>query len=211
MSTREAMLARIAGALDGAERTPLPDRPAPTAATGDLTDLFVERVEDYRAVVERVGPDDLPTAIARALSGVRRIVVPADLDPTWLGETDVEVTADDGSLDAGALDRLDGVVTAAALGIAVTGTIVLDHGVGQGRRALSLVPDLHVCVVTESQLVHDVPQATAPLRSAVEAGRPMTWISGPSATSDIELERVEGVHGPRTLHVLLVADRTETP
>lgn len=211
MSTREAMLARIAGALDGAERAPLPDGPAPSAGPADLSDLFVERVEDYRAVVDRVGPAELPAAIARALSGASRIVVPADLDRAWLGETGVEVVADDGALDAAALDRLDGVVTAAALGIAVTGTIVLDHGVGQGRRALSLVPDLHVCVVAESQLVYDVPQATAPLRTALEAGRPTTWISGPSATSDIELERVEGVHGPRTLHVILVADRTETP
>lgn len=211
MSTREAMLARIAGALDSAERAPLPDRPAPPAATGDLTDLFVERVEDYRAVVDRVALPELPATIARALTGAGRIVVPADLDLAWVREADVEVVADDGSLDAAALDRLDGVVTAAALGIAVTGTIVLDHGVGQGRRALSLVPDLHVCVVAESQLVHDVPQATAPLRPALEAGRPTTWISGPSATSDIELERVEGVHGPRTLHVIVVADRTETP
>jgi L-lactate utilization protein LutC len=107
---------------------------------------------------------------------------------------------DDPRLPAGDLDHVDAVVTTAALGIAVTGTIVLNHGAGQGRRALSLVPDRHVCVVTADQVVADVPDAVR----ALDPTRPMTWVSGPSATSDIELDRVEGVHGPRTLHVVLV-------
>ncbi|EON25453.1 hypothetical protein CF8_0484 [Nocardioides sp. CF8] len=207
MSAREDMLARIATALEGAERTPPPDHPyGAVTPLADLAATFVECVEDYRAVVQRVTPDGIAAAVAEALSRATRIVVPPGLPTEWLAVLDgVEVVADDGHLSADELDRFDAVVTAARVGIAVTGTIVLDHGPDQGRRALSLVPDLHICVVHESQLVGDVPESIAPLRDAVDAGRPLTWISGPSATSDIELERVEGVHGPRTLHVLLVA------
>lgn len=206
MNSREEMLGRISTALEGAERIPPPHhrygapRPLP-----DVAATFVERVEDYRAVVERVGPGDVAAAVAGALGQARRVVVPPGLPAGWLaGLHGPEVVEDDGVLSAHDLNQVDAVVTAAAVGIAETGTIVLDHGPDQGRRALSLVPDLHVCVVQESQLVGDVPESIAPLRDAVDAGRPLTWISGPSATSDIELERVEGVHGPRTLHVLLV-------
>lgn len=207
MGTREEMLRRVAAALESAERAPVPDHaygvPRPL---DDVAGLFVERVADYRAVVERVDEAGIPTAVAGALSHAARIVVPPGLPQEWLAALEgLDVVVDDGSLSADELDRLDGVVTAAAVGIAETGTIVLDHGPDQGRRALSLVPDLHVCVVRESQLVGDVPESTAHLRDAVLAGRPLTWISGPSATSDIELQRVEGVHGPRTLHVLLVS------
>jgi L-lactate dehydrogenase complex protein LldG len=207
MGTREDILGRITSALEGAERTPAPDhRYGVVAQVDDVAALFVERVEDYRAVVQRVDTAGIAPAVAGALSGAARIVVPSGLSPEWLGGLDgVDVVTDDGTLSAAELDRLDGVVTAAAVGIAVTGTIVLDHGPDQGRRALSLVPDRHVCVVHESQLVGDVPEAVTRLRDAVRDGRPLTWISGPSATSDIELQRVEGVHGPRTLHVLLVS------
>jgi L-lactate dehydrogenase complex protein LldG len=207
MGSREVILGRISAALDGAERTPAPEyRYGAVAAVEDLAGLFVERVEDYRAVVERVDPSQVPTAVGRAVAGSAHIVVPPALPREWLTSLgDVEAVADDGNLSPDELDRMDGVVTAAALGIAETGTIVLDHGPDQGRRALSLVPDLHVCVVLESQLVGDVPESIPRLRDAVGAGRPLTWISGPSATSDIELERVEGVHGPRRLHVLLVS------
>lgn len=207
MSSREKILGRIATALEGAERTPAPEQRGAAAPRPDVAELFVERVEDYRAVVERVGPDEVAGAVAAALAGTQRIVAPAGLPHEWLADLEgIEVVDDSGTLSAPELDRIEGVVTAAAVGIAETGTIVLDHGPDQGRRALSLVPDLHVCVVRESQLVGDVPGSLTRLRDAVEAGRPLTWISGPSATSDIELERVEGVHGPRTLHVLLIGD-----
>jgi L-lactate dehydrogenase complex protein LldG len=211
MSTRDDMLARIATALEGAERTSPPDwQYGAVTPLPDVAETFVERVEDYRAVVERVAPAGVASAVAGALTRAARVVVPPGLPAEWLTALGgVEVVADDGTLSSDDLDRFDAVVTAAAVGIAVTGTIVLDHGSDQGRRALSLVPDVHVCVVHESQLVGDVPESIAPLRDAVDAGRPLTWISGPSATSDIELERVEGVHGPRTLHVLLV--RAEHP
>ncbi len=156
-------------------------------------DQFVERVADYQAVVTRVGVEGVPDAISSALSG-RTAVVPAGLQ--W--------TIPNGVVDSGQsaaeLDQFDAVVTAAALGIASTGTIVLDHGPGQGRRALTLVPDLHVCVVTVDQIVSGLPETVARL----DPTRPTTWISGPSATSDIELNRVEGVHGPRALHVIVV-------
>ncbi|TWG91533.1 L-lactate dehydrogenase complex protein LldG [Nocardioides sp. J9] len=208
MSSRAAILGRVSAALAGADRVPPPRQEygAP-AAVPDVVGLFVERVEDYRAVVEQVAPQELAAAVARALGGTDRVVVPPGLEGAWLSALDgAEVLVDDGDLSPDDLDRCGAVVTAAAVGIATTGTIVLDHRPDQGRRALSLVPDLHVCVVRESQLVGDVPESVTLLRAAVDAGRPSTWISGPSATSDIELERVEGVHGPRTLHVLLVRD-----
>ena len=139
--------------------------------------------------------------------GASSVVVPSGLDPAWvsaLGDG-VRIVADEGlgSLD---LDAIDSVITASAVSIATTGTIVLDHGPDQGRRALSLVPDVHVCVVRASQVVHDVPEAVFRLHPQEGMPRPLTWISGPSATSDIELDRVEGVHGPRTLHVILIED-----
>jgi L-lactate dehydrogenase complex protein LldG len=155
-------------------------------------DLFAERVADYRAVVERCTPDQLTERVAAAVEG--RVVVPAGLG------VEVAGAIDDDQLSAAELDHIDTVVTEARVGIAETGTIVLDHGPGQGRRALTLVPDRHVCIVRADQVVADVPDAVALL----DPTRPLTWISGPSATSDIELDRVEGVHGPRNLHVLLV-------
>jgi len=207
MSTaRDEVLARIRSALapsgpgsgprPGPE--PLPDppldpRPAPTGAA--LLDLFVDRLVDYRAEVVRTHAAGLPAALVRVLAGAVP-VVPTGLPPAWgvAGVTDhAGLTADD-------LDRQPCVVTACAVAIAETGTIVLDHGTDQGRRALTLVPDRHVCVVRADQVVPDVPQALARL----DAARPLTFVSGPSATSDIELQRVEGVHGPRTLQVVLV-------
>ena len=160
----------------------------------DLVGLFCERVADYRAVVERCAAADLAARVAAALPDDARVVVPDGLD------LDVPGAVPDGRLSPADLDALDGVVTRARLGIAETGTIVLDHGPGQGRRALTLVPDLHVCIVDADQVVADVPDAFALL----DPTRPLTWVSGPSATSDIELDRVEGVHGPRTLHVIVV-------
>lgn len=166
---------------------------------------FVERVEEYKAHVRRVEEGQLVSAIAEALQacGVRRLVVPHDLPQAWLPET-VTILCDHGDLSFAALDASDGVLTACALGIAQTGTIVLDHGALQGRRALTLVPDYHLCVIRAEQLVGLVPKAFEILEGASRVRRPLTFISGPSATSDIELSRVEGVHGPRTLEVLLV-------
>lgn len=192
-SARDEILAAVRAALDGVE----PAGPLPAAPTvrpvDDLVGLFVERVEDYRAVVTRCRADEVASTVAAALAGGRAVVPPGL-------ELDVTGSVVDDDLSAAELDALDAVVTAARVGIAETGTIVLDHAPDQGRRAISLVPDLHVCVVRADQVVADVPDAVALLDPA----RPLTWISGPSATSDIELDRVEGVHGPRTLHVVLV-------
>ncbi|HSF36439.1 MAG TPA: LUD domain-containing protein [Nocardioides sp.] len=193
MSARDEILGRVRDAL--AEVSPAVAVPAAPRAPdrGDLVALFDERVADYRAVVTRCVAADLAAAVAEALAGAS-VVVPPGLD------LDVPGAVVDDGLTATELDRIDAVVTRARVGIAETGTIVLDHAPDQGRRAISLVPDLHVCIVDASQVVADVPDAIALLDPA----RPTTWISGPSATSDIELDRVEGVHGPRTLHVVLV-------
>jgi L-lactate dehydrogenase complex protein LldG len=168
--------------------------------TAQLLDLLAERLRDYGCTVRRTAAGQVMTAVGEALGqrGARRIVVPPGLDLAEL-PAGVDIVADDG-LSPAALDAVDGVITGAAVAIAETGTIVLDGSPDQGRRALSLVPDYHLCVVRAEQVVGLVPEALARL----DPGRPLTWISGPSATSDIELERVEGVHGPRTLDVILV-------
>ena len=190
---RDEILQRVRAALDGVEPAgPLP--PAPRVRpVDDLVQLFVERVEDYRATVTRCSASELEATVAAAVAG-RTVVV-----PPGLGFVVPDAVVDDG-LSAAELDAVGAVVTSARVGIAETGTIVLDHAADQGRRAISLVPDVHVCVVRSDQVVADVPEAIALL----DPSRPLTWISGPSATSDIELDRVEGVHGPRTLHVVLV-------
>jgi len=195
VSAREEILARVRAATSGAASVPAPApvRVADPASGAALLDLFAERVADYRAVVERCSPEELPARVAAAVEG-RVAVVPEGLG------LDVPGATVDTGLTALELDEVDAVVTEAAVGVAETGTIVLDHGPGQGRRALTLVPDRHVCVVRADQVVPDVPDAVALL----DPLRPQTWISGPSATSDIELDRVEGVHGPRSLHVILV-------
>jgi len=202
MNAREEILARVRGALADVERPgsvvlPEPGGPGGPAPGVDLVALFAQRVADYRAVVHRCDVAELADVIRCLLPAGAPVVVPAGLSVDLPG-----VVVDDG-LSAASLDVCGAVVTDARLGIAETGTIVLDHGPGQGRRAISLVPDLHVCVIRSEQVVADVPDAIAVLDPA----RPQTWISGPSATSDIELDRVEGVHGPRTLHVVIVADR----
>ena len=197
MSSRDEVLGAVRRALANAPTEPATVlrgyRSAPPPA--DMIALFVERVADYRAVVTRCSTDEVAEQIAAALPEGARVLVPEDFP------YDVPGAVPDDGHSASALDELDAVVTAATVGVALTGTIVLDHGPGQGRRALSLVPDMHVCVVREDQVVAGVPEAVA----ALDPNRPQTWISGPSATSDIELNRVEGVHGPRTLHVLVVS------
>ncbi|WP_300403102.1 LUD domain-containing protein [uncultured Nocardioides sp.] len=206
-SARDEILGRVRSALAGVEPTHEPvvapsavQDPAPSHH--QVVDLFAERVADYRAVVDRVSAADLPGHLAGLFAPTERVVVPPGLETDLLNAVPTPVADDD--LDAADLDTTDAVLTTATVGIAETGTIVLDHGPGQGRRALTLVPDRHVCVVRADQVVPDVPDAMAPLGGSIAAGRPLTWISGPSATSDIELTRVEGVHGPRMLHVVLV-------
>ena len=201
MIAREEVLSRV--------RRALADRPAPAPVlrtyrtSGDDADvlaLLLERIADYRAVVHRTDEAGLADVLAHVLGGSsRRTVVPAGIPPAWLADIPGELIADD-DLTAHQLDALDSVLTTCAVAIAQTGTVVLDGQAGQGRRALSLVPDHHVIVVRAEQVVGTVSEALARL----DPIRPQTWISGPSATSDIELQRVEGVHGPRRLEVVLV-------
>jgi L-lactate dehydrogenase complex protein LldG len=221
VSAREEVLARVRAALATAPPdVTAADRQVPRGyrSGGEyppghpvLLDLLVDRLQDYRARIRRTTENGLAEAIAAALDaglqgaerkdppGRTRVVVPPGLPPAWLAAADVEVIPDEG-LDASDLDALDAVVTASAVAIAETGTIVLDASPDQGRRVITLLPDLHVCVVRAEQVVFGVPEALA----GIEPTRAQTWISGPSATSDIELTRVEGVHGPRILEVVLV-------
>lgn len=212
MSAREEILGRLRSATADVT-TPRGARGAPPVIAVEPTsdqetvELFAENVADYRATVTRCAASDVPATVAAALARGRThtLVVPDGLDAAWvapLAEAGMRLVpeAELGEDAAATLDRIDAVVTAARVGIATTGTIVLDHTPDQGRRALTLVPDQHVCVIRADQVVHDVPHAVALL----DPLRPQTWVSGPSATSDIELNRVEGVHGPRTLDVVLV-------
>jgi L-lactate dehydrogenase complex protein LldG len=201
VSAREEILRR-ADALGGGQ-APVGqayaalDRPYLRAHHADgLVELFEERVTHYKATVRRVPAEGLAAAIAEAV-GDRAVAAPAGLPPDWLAGI---AAVPDPQPEPHLLDRLGGVVTTCAAAIAETGTIVLDHGPGQGVRALTLVPDYHLVVVFADQIAADVPEAL----ERVDARRPLTFVSGPSATSDIELSRVEGVHGPRTLEVLLV-------
>jgi L-lactate dehydrogenase complex protein LldG len=174
----------------------------------EILERFAERAAEYEATVRRVQADELPGAIEEALRrrGVKRLVVPPYLPKGWIpGGVETLRDAARLRLTKEELDGSDGVLTGCALGIAQTGTIVLDSGRAQGRRALTLLPDYHLCVVREDQIVGLVPEAVARLEDTVKnERRAITFISGPSATSDIELDRVEGVHGPRTLEVLIV-------
>jgi L-lactate dehydrogenase complex protein LldF len=198
----------------GRIRAALADRPAPVEVPRDyrrrsqrsreeVVELFAERVGEYRASVRRVPAGEVAEVVAALCGerGARRLVAPDGLPEAWR-PPGVELVRDDG-LAPGELDALDGALTGCALAIAETGVLVLDGGPGQGRRAVTLVPDYHVCVVSEEQIVDLVAEATERLEPAVRAGRPLTFVAGPSATSDIELNRVEGVHGPRTLHVIV--------
>ena len=169
----------------------------------ELVEQFVERATDYRAAVYRTTEASLAETVSRVcrLRGAETLVAPADVPETWLPD-EVALTRDAG-LSYGELEAFGGVLTGCALAVAQTGTVVLDSGANQGRRTLSLLPDLHLCVIFERQIVGTVPEAVAALED--RSTRPLTFISGPSATSDIELSRVEGVHGPRTLDLILVA------
>jgi L-lactate dehydrogenase complex protein LldG len=211
-AAREEIMARIGSALADVPREEDPEAWAAvdylTAAEltpEEVVERFAARVADYRARVRRTTPEGIPGTVGEALAdqGASRIAIPADLPGEWRPDG-VEWVADEGELAASELDALDGALTGCALAIAETGTFVLDGGPGQGRRAVTLVPDLHVCVVLAERIVGTVPEAIRALEAgAREHGRPLTFVSGPSATSDIELSRVEGVHGPRRLELVL--------
>jgi L-lactate dehydrogenase complex protein LldG len=207
MKARDEILRRVQEANVAPNDHPIRRDYAHTVKLADPVAMFVERVEDYQATVIRTGPEGIAAAVAKSLDGARRVVVPAGFNASWVPDG-VDVVLDEPVLSSADLNEVEAVLTSAVLGIAVTGTIVLDHTEGQGRRALTLVPDLHVCVLTEDQIVGDVPEAVGRLSPSVDAGRPLTWVSGPSATVDIELIRVHGVHGPRTLRVVLVESPT---
>ncbi|MFE3459360.1 lactate utilization protein C [Nocardiopsis aegyptia] len=210
MSTsRERVLARVRAALADVPADEPVVRPverpyADSHGMGAALEVLEDRLRDYKALVRRVPADRLAEEVAAALErrGATTVAVPDGIDADWFSRTEAERRPDgrDRPLELRELDGVDGVVTACAVAIAETGTIVLDGGPDQGRRAITLVPDYHLCVVRADQVVDGVPQGVRRLDPA----RPLTWISGPSATSDIELNRVEGVHGPRTLEVLLV-------
>ena len=212
MSSRERILGRVERALADVPRDDTPYEQAiergylrehGDRSVAQTVELLAENLADYRAIVHRCTEAELPGVIAGLLAerGSRTVVVPPGLEPSWLAAAEAEQVADRGESTPAELDRVDSVVTACAVAVAETGTIVLDGGPDQGRRRITLVPDHHICVVrVPDQVVSSVPQALQRLDPA----RPLTWISGPSATSDIELDRVEGVHGPRTLEVVLV-------
>ena len=197
--SRERVLARVRAALaDVAEAPDEFEVPRSYDVTRgfDAVETLVDRLADYRARVQVVPADTLAAEVAATVRG-RRVAAPGGVPDAWLAGA--EVVRDEPPLSPYDLDRVDIVVTGCAVAIAETGTIVLDGSAGQGRRALTLVPDHHVCVIRSEQIVHTVAEALTRLAPA----RPLTWISGPSATSDIELDRVEGVHGPRTLEVFI--------
>lgn len=207
-TARDTVLGRVRDALALAPARPVTVprdyRTGRTLPDAERLDLLTDRLVDYKARVHPCTADRTAEVIAQVLRerGARRIGVPAGLDAGWLAAWDGEVQRDSADIPAPTLGELDGVVTASAVSCAETGTIFLDGSGDQGRRALSLVPDLHVCVVDLSTVEAGVPEAVARLVPE----RPTTLISGPSATSDIELERVEGVHGPRTLVIVIRTD-----
>jgi len=213
---RQKIFESIRAALtDVTEKDPALDVPIPweygrpTAVENPL-ELFIDRLIDYKAtVLEAHSEQEIGALIARALADVSapHCAVPAGLDSAWCAAAEaagVQIRRDDPPLSKWELDKIEAVVTAASVAMAETGTIALDHRADQGRRILSLLPDTHICVVRKDQITTDVPEAMKLLAPAIREGRPITTISGPSATSDIELSRVEGVHGPRNLYVIIM-------
>jgi len=209
---RSAILARLQGALAD---VPAGEDPSSAAverryrrtleeSPDRLVDTFAERVSGYKVTVRRAPRDQAAGKVAEILQGrgFKGVILPPDF-PADLEPGGLDLLRDE-NLSNEAVASADGVVTLCAVAIAQTGTIVLDHGAGQGRRALTLLPDYHLCLVEVERIVGLVPEAVARTEAAIKAGRPLTFISGPSATSDIELNRVEGVHGPRTLDVLVL-------
>jgi L-lactate dehydrogenase complex protein LldG len=206
---RDQILARVRRALADVPSDERPDdvsvpREYLVREVDGTLERFVERVADYGALVHVVGSDAASTAVGDACRsfGVRSLVVPTDVPRTWI-PGDVNRIPEAG-LDVRDLDSIGAALTGCALGIAETGTIVLDAGPAQGKRALTLVPDVHICVIEEERIVDGVPAALRRLAGELRRSRrPLTFVSGPSATSDIELARVEGVHGPRRFAVVV--------
>jgi L-lactate dehydrogenase complex protein LldG len=211
-SAREGVLGRIGAALGPSPVVPVVPREYRQAGSGSgssaaaaVVELFCERAADYLATVVRVAEHEVEDALAGACQARGSQTVVAAPGVQWR-VPGVDLTQDTPDTAPAELDGLDAALTGCALAIAETGSIVLDGGPASGRRALTLVPDHHLCVVRAEQIVPGVPDAVAELAEAAREGRPITFVSGPSATSDIELERVEGVHGPRKLDILVVAD-----
>ncbi|MDR7303729.1 LutC/YkgG family protein [Haloactinomyces albus] len=208
-TARATILGSVRSALAGTSRVPrdsVPHDYRDRRESSDLVELFRARTEEYRAAVHVTDSTNVADTVLVALHAARadHTIVPTGIPSHWVQPVHGthRTISDDTALDTATLDACDAVVTTSFGGIATTGTVVLDHGPGQGRRALTLIPDTHVCLVQASRIVDDVPAVLARL----DPNHPLTFISGPSATSDIELDRVEGVHGPRSLHVIVIRD-----
>jgi L-lactate dehydrogenase complex protein LldG len=213
-SSRERVLERIrkANLKAAAPQESIPrDYDRSSSQTVDKTlALFEERLRDYDARIFAVRREEVAAKAAEILSAGnrRRIAVPAGLPAVWQAagvEWILDGAADgtaDHELSFDALNAVDGVMTAATAGVAVSGSIVLQHGPAEGRRVLTLLPDYHLCVIEAGQVVETLPEGFARL----DPTRPVTFFSGPSATADIEMQRIKGVHGPRFLDVLLIQD-----
>lgn len=210
MSARDEILERVRKATVDLRETEAEvewvyNQPTPME---DVLDVFEENILDYKAWIQRATAAHVPEAIVTALRelGASSVVVPDGIDPAWvegLERAEMTIVRDDPPLSHEQLNEIDAVLTGCAVAGADSGTICLDHAPDQGRRALTLVPDRHICVVRAEDVVSDIPEVVTRLKPAAVAGNPITWISGGSATSDIELSRVEGVHGPRQLFVIL--------
>ena len=207
--SKEAVLGKIRSALSDVDAAEVLEVRRESEREGSLgvearLELFQERIVDYMVIYRQIEQVNLKSEIQTSLqtNNIHRVCVPVDLPKDWLS-TSYDVI-EDNDFDYQTLEACDGVITGCAVAIAETGSIALDAGAYQGRRVISLLPDYHLCIVFEKQVVDVVPEAVKHLQTSIDAKRPITLISGPSATSDIELSRVEGVHGPRTLEVLLV-------
>lgn len=194
----------LSSALAGWEKIPRTYEQSSSISHQETIDLLTERLVDYNAAVVPCTREELPSAMRNALDhhSARRVLIPPDF-PTQILPEGFEIVPDV-NLSPAELDHFDAAITLCALAIAETGTLVLEGISGQGRRATTLVPDLHICVLNAADIFTTVPEAFA--RLAAAAILPLTFFSGPSATADIEMTRIKGVHGPRQLHILLVLD-----
>lgn len=209
MSARADILERLRSALrdnPAVPEIPRTYREDSGMSAEERIEMLVDRLVDYKAGVTVVDAAGVAPRIAELLAGAASYVVPAGIDAAWLADAEAaapgrrRTDAAEAPLTVPELDAVDAVITGSAVSVAETGTIILDGSPNQGRRAITLVPDHHICVVAADDVAGILPEALRRL----DGTRPLTWISGPSATSDIELERVEGVHGPRNLDVIIV-------